>query len=133
VSQVRDDWEFQIDNRFPLKLHLVLKSHVESIHEGWDSQKLCSQCEPIWDRISNPDFQESYNTKDLQHRAVEKVCQLCGLLWKTCVRYGHISNDVVRFRRVGSVLLIDERTFPVLSICQCPGESWSILVLLPIC
>jgi hypothetical protein len=83
--------------------------------------KLCAQCPSVIERIIQSDFVESYGTNDLQRRATNNICDLCGLLWKTCLRHGCDSGKIVRFRRVGSVLLIDERTFPVLSIFRGPS------------
>jgi hypothetical protein len=67
------------------------------------------------------DFVEAYSTDDLQRRATNNICDLCALLWKTCLRWGCDGGKIVRFRRVGSVLLIDGRTFPVLSIVCGPS------------
>jgi hypothetical protein len=90
-------------------------------HQEIPGSKLCTQCQSVSERTFQLDFVESYGTGDLQGRATNNICDLCALLWKTCLRSGCCGGKIVRFRRVGSVLLIDERTFPVLSIVCGPS------------
>lgn len=120
--QLKVEWEFRVDNEFPMQLFSAHQSPGASFNNDLPSSKLCNECRSVREEIFRADFQFTYDTAELRFRVMEKRCDLCDLLWKTCNRYGGDGGQSVHFHRVGSMLQMNDGTFPILSICRSPGR-----------
>jgi len=86
------------------------------------SSTLCGICRSFCDEIWSPGFSKTYLTSHLERHAKGKLCDLCGLLWKTCQQEELTGNATARFERIGSALKLNGMESPVLSIFRSPGE-----------
>jgi serine/threonine protein kinase len=116
------DWSFQLDNVFAAD---VLSKFVpKEAPPSEVTPKLCDNCRVFCERLSNPTFSISYNTKTLEQNASLRYCDLCFLLWDTYESRSTTRTETVEFQRVGSTLTMSGRNAknPALLLFQSNGK-----------
>ncbi|KAF2653766.1 hypothetical protein K491DRAFT_602167 [Lophiostoma macrostomum CBS 122681] len=128
-TQLDDEWDYIIDNRFARTLMSAVKTNDLSYGRPTHlSSKLCSECRILLDGLSRPAYSIVYKVPQLEYRATSQICDLCVTLWRTCRRFNGRSYPTAQFDKRGSFVTINGRGYPALAIVQTTGKSTTFLV-----
>jgi len=115
-QQLNDVWEFLDDN--PVAFDLFNREGIDSSSVlPQQTPELCERCERL--DFSAAGFVIEHALFDLKMRS--QRCEFCSLLLETSERLNIGDPGIVKFHKVGSSLMINDRDAPVLSICRTPG------------
>jgi len=100
--QLGRDWDIRIDNEFATRVFSANKTSkaLLAFPKTTPSSNLCNKCENLRDRIWDSTFNDHRQTSKLKEVAQAGLCDLCGLLWRTCERYGATGYASALFERM---------------------------------
>lgn len=119
-----NDWKLHWDNDVSSKLlQSLAAAHPSEFPTNRLPSDLCDICGKYSRDLLSPGFSEPYVVSTLKERAETAKCDLCRLLWETCVRNGAKTLDYVQFDRLGPLLNMDNNSKTVLSVVRQPGTD----------
>lgn len=116
--QLNDEWEFPVDNQFPMSL---VNETTVSFYNGAGSNSRCAKCQQLEFRV--PSFSIVDRWEELEDRL--QTCDFCKMRWDVCSHLDREEFPLLRFDRDQSMLKLKGIYPPVLSIRRGPGESCS--------
>ena len=112
---IQDVWDFRVDIDFAVNL-VHSTSDIESLYNLLQHVKVvqvCDKCDNLNVCVSH--FAVTYEVSDLEKNTKSGQCQLCALLYNAAARSGIPLLSTIQFKRVGSVLVVNDGP-PVVSI-----------------
>jgi len=117
-------WSFGLDNHFASEVFSAfINMHESGVPNPPISSNLCKACVFIRDTLWNPVFEIALEMDELERKAGNGECDLCGLLWRTCERTSSTMFKKLRLERSGSTLIITGGRLPVLAISRSPSKA----------
>jgi hypothetical protein len=119
-----NDWKLQWDNFAEFELLWKLKTQSPSdFPVNSEPSTLCKECGKYTRDVLISGFAETYEVELLKERLRTVNCDLCKLLWMTCVRNGGEKMHSVQFNRLGPSLYLGNSNKAVLSVVRPPGTD----------
>lgn len=114
--QLNDKWDFPVDNNFAANI----VSHLAApVYNRTGSNSRCAECQQ--QKFWTPHFSITDSWKGLEDR--KSACDFCRLRWEVCSDLDRGDFPDLRFDRDESMLKLNGRYPPVLSIRRALGES----------
>jgi hypothetical protein len=117
-EQLNKLWEFPVDNSFANSLFSD-QQISETPFQSSNVAQLCGKCQKM-------DFWEPrFRIKDtLSELAAQSgSCDFCKMRWDFCRKLNREELSSIQFDRLESMLRMNERYPPALSICRSPGMN----------
>jgi hypothetical protein len=120
LEQLNKLWEFPVDNGFANNLFRDPKTSEASIR-GSRAAKLCDKCLKLdfWE----PRFRIKDTLSELED--LSRNCDFCKMRWDLSKHLNPEEFPSIQFDRLESMLRINERYPPALTICRSPGMYFS--------
>ncbi|KAI8933247.1 hypothetical protein NX059_009878 [Plenodomus lindquistii] len=110
-----NNWEFQSDNDFALRLFTSLGIETRPLHETKTTTLLCGQCTRIQNELWTPGFAITISTANMVQNANNNLCALCELLWQA---FPDPKASDFGLERVGSNIHVVGNRQPIFSIVE---------------
>jgi serine/threonine protein kinase len=120
-----NDWKLQYNNHSASSLlESLAATDPSDFPASPPTSELCKDCSKYSQDLLNPGFSWPYDVSELERRAQFSDCNLCKLLWRTCVRNGGHALESGRFDRTGPSLRMDNNSNKnVLSVVRLPTSD----------
>lgn len=116
--QLNNKWGFPVDNRFAANIIGGLSTPFSN---RTSSNSRCAKCQQqeFWE----PNFSITDSWEELE--GSKDACDFCRMRWEICSDLDRDEFQDLRFDRDESMIKLNGRYPPVLSIRRAPGESYS--------